>query len=178
MHKNSWIKRDQLDVTGFIISLFNAQRVSDVNTSIFRSLRLMCWVISWVVLLSFDVCWCYGVVWPNHNVEFSNMYCLTFSFNIFLTKLRSETDISWHVSYSHVDGRMLEQWNIQMCMCVYVYVHPSNTTSLEHFERCHATNPFTSPAGSSYSLSSLVQLMTKKQRTGCGRKGELTNQNY
>jgi len=29
----SWIKRDQLDVTFFIISLFNAQHVSDVNIS-------------------------------------------------------------------------------------------------------------------------------------------------
>ena len=58
-----WIKRDQLDVTCFIISLFNAQHVSDVNTSILRSLRLICWVISLVVLLWFDVCWCYVVVW-------------------------------------------------------------------------------------------------------------------
>jgi len=30
----SWIKMDQRDVTCFIISLFNAQHVSDVNTSI------------------------------------------------------------------------------------------------------------------------------------------------
>ena len=59
----SWIKRDQLDVTCFIISLFNAQHVSDVNTSIHRSLRLICWVTSWVVLLRFDMCWCYVVVW-------------------------------------------------------------------------------------------------------------------
>jgi len=58
-----WIKRDQLDVTCFFISLFTAQHVSDVNTSIFRCLRLICWVISWVVLLWYDVCWCYGVVW-------------------------------------------------------------------------------------------------------------------
>ena len=50
-HLDSWVKRDQLDVTCFIISLFNAQHVSDVNTSILRSLRLMCWVISWVVLI-------------------------------------------------------------------------------------------------------------------------------
>ena len=57
-----WIKRDQLDVTCFIISLFNAQHVSDVNTYILRSLQLICWVISWVVLLWFDVCWCYVVV--------------------------------------------------------------------------------------------------------------------
>jgi len=62
-HPDSWIKRDQLDVTCFIISLFNAQHVSDVNTSILRSLLLVCWVISRVVLLWFDVCWCYVVVW-------------------------------------------------------------------------------------------------------------------
>ena len=62
-HVTCWIKRDQLDVTCFIISLLNAQHVSDVNTSILRSLRLICWVISWVVLLWFDVCWCYVVVW-------------------------------------------------------------------------------------------------------------------
>ena len=62
-HLDSWIKRDQLDVPCFIISLFNVQHVSDVNTSILRSLRLICWVVSWVVLLWFDVCWCYVVVW-------------------------------------------------------------------------------------------------------------------
>ena len=54
MPGNSWIKRDQFDVTCFIISLFNAQNVSDVNTSILRSLRLICWVISWIVLLWYD----------------------------------------------------------------------------------------------------------------------------
>ena len=58
-----WIKTDQLDVTCSIISLFNSQHVSNVSTSILRSLRLICWVISWVVLLWFDVCWCYVVVW-------------------------------------------------------------------------------------------------------------------
>jgi hypothetical protein len=58
-----WIKRNQLDVTCFFISLFDAQRVSDVNTSILRSLRLICWVMSWVILLWYDVCWCYVVVW-------------------------------------------------------------------------------------------------------------------
>jgi len=35
-----WIKRDQFDVTCFIISIFSAQHISDVNTSILRSLRL------------------------------------------------------------------------------------------------------------------------------------------
>ena len=62
-HLDSWVKRDQLDATCFIISLFNAQHVTDVNTSILRSLQLICWVISWVVLFWFDVCWCYLVVW-------------------------------------------------------------------------------------------------------------------
>jgi len=74
---SSWIKRDKLDATWFIISLFNAQHVSDINTFILRSFRLICSVVSWVVLLWFDACWCYVVVWlhpdttplqPNHNV--------------------------------------------------------------------------------------------------------------
>jgi len=62
-HLDSWIKRHQRDVTYLIISLFNAQHISDVNTSILRGLRLICWVISWVVLLWYDVCWCYVLVW-------------------------------------------------------------------------------------------------------------------
>ena len=62
-HLDSWIKTDQRNATCFIISLFNAQHVSNINTSILRSLRLICWVISWVVLLWYDVCWCYVVVW-------------------------------------------------------------------------------------------------------------------
>jgi len=41
-HRDSWIKIDQPDITCFIISLFNAQHVSDVSTSILRSLRLIC----------------------------------------------------------------------------------------------------------------------------------------
>ena len=40
-HLDSWIKIDQLDVTCFIISLFTAQRVSNVKTSILRSMRLI-----------------------------------------------------------------------------------------------------------------------------------------
>ena len=62
---NSWVKSDQLDVTYFIVSLFNAQHVSDVNTSILRSLRLTCWVISWVVLLLHTDT---TPPQPNHNV--------------------------------------------------------------------------------------------------------------
>jgi len=48
-HLDSWVKRDQLDATCFIITLFSVQHVSDVNTSILRSLRLIRWVSSWVV---------------------------------------------------------------------------------------------------------------------------------
>ena len=71
----SWIKIDQLDVTCFIISLFTVQRVSNVSTAIFRSLRLivdyfMCsitlvrWNISIIIrkllkmdVLTFETCW-------------------------------------------------------------------------------------------------------------------------
>ena len=45
----SWVKRGQLDATCFIITLFSAQHVSDVNTSILRSLRLIRKVTSWIV---------------------------------------------------------------------------------------------------------------------------------
>ena len=41
MYFKLWIKIDQLDITCFIISLFTAQHVSNVSTSIFRSLRLI-----------------------------------------------------------------------------------------------------------------------------------------
>ena len=46
IYLDSWIKIDQLDVICFIISLFTAQHVTDVSTSIW-----------------FDVCWCYT---PTH----------------------------------------------------------------------------------------------------------------
>ena len=48
-NNNIWVKRDQLDATCFIITLFSAQHVSDANTSILKSLRLIRWVASWVV---------------------------------------------------------------------------------------------------------------------------------
>ena len=98
-HLDIWVKRDQLDVTCFIISLFIAQHVSDVNTSILRTLRLICWVISWVLLLWFDVCWCYvvvrlwwcGMVWATTMHMSILMWCITLgwillkqTFNIFV----------------------------------------------------------------------------------------------
>jgi len=101
---DSWIKRDQLDVTCFIISLFNAQHVSDVNTSILRSLRLICWVLSWVVLLWFDVCWCYVVVWlgPAHCRFHKRVNCpnvkQTNSVQAIPTGLTVNICRSWHWS--------------------------------------------------------------------------------
>ena len=41
-HPTQLNKDRPTDVTCFIISIFNAQHVSDVSTSIFRSLRLIC----------------------------------------------------------------------------------------------------------------------------------------
>jgi len=56
------MKIDQLDVTCFIISLFTAQRVSNVSTSIFRSLRL--------IVDLFHVLYCSGSLWVGVTVCF------------------------------------------------------------------------------------------------------------
>ena len=47
-----WRIKDQLDVTCHFISFHSlcAQHVSDINTSIIRSLRLFCWIITLDVL--------------------------------------------------------------------------------------------------------------------------------
>jgi len=65
-HLDCWIKRDQLDVTCFIISIFNAQRVSDFNTSILRSLRLICYFVGCIALVRCVLvlrCGSAGAVW-------------------------------------------------------------------------------------------------------------------
>jgi len=60
-HLDSCIKIDQLDVTCFIISLFTAQHVSNVSTSIFRSLRF---TVDLFHVLYFSGSMCVGVtVW-------------------------------------------------------------------------------------------------------------------
>ena len=51
-HLDSWGKRDQLDVTCFIVSLFNAQHVSDVNTS------ETCWVLNKEIIKHVTSSWC------------------------------------------------------------------------------------------------------------------------
>ena len=50
----SWRLKNQLDVTSYFIlfNLFCAQHVSDINISIFRSLRLCWWITTSVVLFS------------------------------------------------------------------------------------------------------------------------------
>ena len=59
----SWRIRDQLDVTSYYVlfHFFYAQHVSDINTSIIRSLRLFCCTITLVVCCCFDMCWSFGV---------------------------------------------------------------------------------------------------------------------
>ena len=60
-HLNGWMQIDQLDFTPFIISPFTAQRVSNVSTFIFRSLRL---IVDLFHVLYFSSSMCVGVtVW-------------------------------------------------------------------------------------------------------------------
>ena len=63
-HCNIWRIRDQLDVTCYyaLFHFFYAQQVSDINTSIIRSLQLIYWITTLVVCSCFDVCWSFGVV--------------------------------------------------------------------------------------------------------------------
>ena len=56
-HLDSWIKTDQLDVTCFIISPFTVQHVSNVSTSIFRSLWLKVHLLSRVYGFTSWVFW-------------------------------------------------------------------------------------------------------------------------
>jgi len=62
-HCDSWRIRDQLDVTSYkvLFHFFYAQHVSDINTSIIRSLRLFYCITTLVVCSCFDVCWSFGV---------------------------------------------------------------------------------------------------------------------
>ena len=55
------MKIDQIDVTGFIISLFTAQHVSNISTSSCRSLRF---IVDFFHVLYFSGSMCVGVtVW-------------------------------------------------------------------------------------------------------------------
>jgi len=48
---HSWVKRDHLDVTCFIITLFSAQHVSDINTS------ETCWALNKVIIKQVTSSW-------------------------------------------------------------------------------------------------------------------------
>ena len=140
-HLDNWVKRDQLDVTCFIISLFNAQHVSDVNTAILRSLRFICWVISWVVLLWLDVCWCYVVVWlwwsgirmqaeAQINRKLQRMDVLT-----------SET--CWTL-YKEIIKQVTSSWSLftELCNCLFHEGPPRGKDTDPHqsrncYQRCH-----------------------------------------
>jgi len=66
-HLDSWVKIDQLDATCIITTLFSAQHVSDVNTSILRSCRKLlrmdvltsetCWALNKVVIIQVASSW-------------------------------------------------------------------------------------------------------------------------
>jgi len=62
-HCDSWRIRNQLDITCYYVlfHFFYAQHVSDINTSIIRSLRLFYFITTLVVCSCFDVCWSFVV---------------------------------------------------------------------------------------------------------------------
>ena len=123
-HLDTWIKTDQLDVTCFIISLFTAQHVSDVNTSILRSLQLICWVISWVVLLWFDVCWCYVVVrlgWCGIRMQAeAASACILIPQLLRMDVLTSET--CWALN-NEIIKQVTSSWSlfIQLCNSEFIF---------------------------------------------------------
>jgi len=55
-HGDSWIEKDQLDVTCYFFHFLCAQHVLDINISIIRSLRLFCWITTVVVLFLAEAC--------------------------------------------------------------------------------------------------------------------------
>ena len=135
---SGWVKRDQLDVTCFIISLFNAQHVSDVNTSILRSLRLMCYFMGCIALVRCVLvlrCGMAVMVWypyagwgtastqhdvlPQHPVYKNELNCGCY--NIILAR---KNIAPWWLSKK--DRNMLEwfevflivfMWNLCKCNC-------------------------------------------------------------
>jgi hypothetical protein len=119
----NWMKRDQTDVIWFIISLFNAQHVSDVSTSILRSLWLICWVISWVVLFWHDMCWCYVVAWlgwcgiRTYLLSYL-MGCIVLARCVLVLRC----GLAGVVWYSDAG------WSTSASTCIQIPHHPSQTT--------------------------------------------------
>jgi hypothetical protein len=98
-HLDSWIKIDQLDVTCFIISLFTAQHVSNVSTSIFRSLR--------IIVNLFHVLYCSGsmgvgvTVWSLCRLK----QCLS------LHKNTTPPQPNHTVTPTHIEPEQYNTWN-------------------------------------------------------------------
>ena len=121
--KDSWTKRDQLYVTCFIISLFTAQHVSDVNTSILRNLRLIWWVKTWVVLFWFVVCWCYTVVvwypyagWSlQHTSNQSNTtHALTHQISRKLLRMDVLTSVTCWAVNNEIIKQVTSSWSLSL----------------------------------------------------------------
>jgi hypothetical protein len=149
-----WIKIDQLDVTCFIISLFTAQHVSNVSTSIFRSLWLICGFISWVVLLWFDVCWCYSVVWlgwcgilmqasaciriPNHTVTPTHIepeQYNTWNKSTIICKLLN-MDVLTFKTYWAVNSEIISKWH-QIGLSLFNYQDDSSSNKQKIHSRIY-----------------------------------------
>ena len=102
-YKSSWIKIDQLDVTCFIVSLFTVQHVSNVSTSIFRSLRL---IVALFHVLYCSGSMCVGVtVWFGWGGVVSTISCKLLKMDV----LTFET--CWAVN-SEIIKQVTSSWSI------------------------------------------------------------------
>ena len=119
-HLDSWIERDQLDVTCFIISLFTAQHVSDVNTSILRNLRLIWWVISWVVLFWFDVCWCYVMVWLGYHTTTETCWVVN---NEIINQVSSSWSLFIQLQPNILKCNPVMKRDPTVCLYIYIYIY-------------------------------------------------------
>jgi len=84
-HLDSWIMRDQLDATCFIISLFNAQRVPDVNTS------ETCWALNNETIKQVASSWYLFIQLPRYvYVHFQYFWCLVWKCNAWCRRSSSQ----------------------------------------------------------------------------------------
>ena len=102
-HLDSWIKIDQLDVTCFNISLFTAQHVSNVSTSIFRSLRL--------IVDLFHVLYCSGSMCVGVTLWFGWGGVVSFR-NRKLLKMDVQTFETCWVVNNEIIKQMTSSWSI------------------------------------------------------------------
>jgi len=54
------------------------------------------------------------------TVPLQHVLCIYPYLICFLTRLLWATYIFWHVSYTPIDGRILDWWNVWVWVCVYV----------------------------------------------------------